>query len=191
MIRTIFMTPATADKTKSSFKLNVKQKNWLVSAHVASGGIWLGTGLCLVIMGIKNVDAPNGDALHAINEISKFLDDFVIIPTATLSLITGFFLSWFTNWGFVKHYWVITKWVMTVSAIVFGTFWVGPWINAMTAISATERLQALQNPLYMFDNQGIIWGGLAINIFLLVIVTISLLKPWGRRLSDKLKKSEG
>jgi hypothetical protein len=139
------MTQITESTSKSSFKLNVKQKNWLVSAHVASGAIWLGTGLCLVIMGVKNVDAPNGDALYAINEIAKFLDDFLIIPTATLSLVTGFFLSWFTNWGFVKHYWVITKWFLTVSAIVFGTFWIGPWINAMTSISAAERLQALQN----------------------------------------------
>jgi hypothetical protein len=54
-----------------------------------------------------------------------------------------------------------------------------------------QRLQALQNPLYMFDNQGIIWGGLAINITLLVIIAISLLKPWGRRLPDKPKKSVG
>jgi hypothetical protein len=185
------MTQTAETSSKSSFKLNVKQKNWLVSAHVASGAIWLGTGLCLVIMGTKNIDTPNGDALYAINEICKFLDDFVIVPTATLSLVTGFFLSWFTNWGFVKHYWVITKWALTLSAIVFGTFWIGPWINAMTSISATERLQALQNPLYMFDNQGIIWGGLAINISLLVVIVVSLLKPWGRRLTDKPKKSAG
>jgi hypothetical protein len=42
----------------------------------------------------------------------------------------------------------------------------------------------------MFDNQGIIWGGLAINITLLIIIAVSLLKPWGRR-SDKPKKSAG
>jgi hypothetical protein len=60
----------------------------------------------------------------------------------------------------------------------------------MTSISATERLQALQDPLYMFDNQGIIWGGLAINLTLLVIIAVSLLKPWGRRLAGKPKKSE-
>ncbi len=184
------MTQIAETTAKSSFKLDVKQKNWLVSAHVASGAIWLGTGLCMVIMGVKNIDAPNGDVLYAINEICKFLDDFVIIPTATLSLITGFFLSWFTNWDFVKHYWVITKWVLTISAIVFGTFWVGPWINAMTSISETERLQALQNPLYMFDNYGIIWGGIAINVTMLIIIAVSLLKPWGRRLAAKSKKSE-
>jgi hypothetical protein len=43
----------------------------------------------------------------------------------------------------------------------------------------------------MFDNQGIIWGGLAINISLLVVIAVSLLKPWGRRLTDKPKKSAG
>jgi hypothetical protein len=176
---------AVETSAKPSFKLNVKQKNWLVTAHLAFGGIWLGTGLCLVIIGIKNANTINGDALHAINEISKFLDDFVIIPTASLSLLTGFFLSWWTNWGFTKHYWVMAKWVLTVAAIVFGTFWLGPWLNAMTSISATERLQALQNPLYMFDRQGTIWGGLMVTICLLAIVAISLLKPWGRRLSNK------
>jgi hypothetical protein len=61
----------------------------------------------------------------------------------------------------------------------------------MTSTSAAERLQALQNPLYIFDNNGIIWGGLAINITLLVIIAVSLLKPWGRRLSDKPKQSAG
>ncbi len=185
------MTKTAETTAKSSFKLDVKQKNWLVSAHVVSGAIWLGTGLCMVIMGVRNVNAPNAEALYAINEICKFLDDFVIIPTATLSLLTGFFLSWFTNWGFVKHYWVITKWLLTLSAIVFGTFWIGPWINAMTAISDTERLQALQNPLYMFDSNGVIWGGLAINITLIVVIAVSLLKPWGRRFAGKPKKSEG
>ena len=86
---------------------------------------------------------------------------------------------------------VIGVGVASRKRIVFGTFWIGPWINAMTSISAAERLQALQNPLYMFDNQGIIWGGLAINITLLVVIAVSLLKPWGRRLTDKPKKSAG
>lgn len=33
-------------------KLSVKPKNWLVSFHVASGGIWLGTALCIVVVAI-------------------------------------------------------------------------------------------------------------------------------------------
>jgi hypothetical protein len=53
----------------------------------------------------------------------------------------------------VKFYWVITKWVATVTLIVFGTFWLRPWTNPATAIAETERLNALTNPLFMFDSK--------------------------------------
>jgi hypothetical protein len=135
-------------------KLSVKPKNWLLSVHVASGGIWLGTAFCLVAIAIIKRDTPNGDELYGINSVLKFMDDWVIIPTAMLSLLTGGLLCWLTIWGFTKHYWVIVKWVATVTLITTGTIWLGPWLNAMTAISEAERLQALRNPLYVFDRQG-------------------------------------
>jgi hypothetical protein len=50
-------------------KLSVKPKNWLLSAHVASGGIWLGTALCLVAIAIVKRDTSNGDELYAINSV--------------------------------------------------------------------------------------------------------------------------
>lgn len=168
-------------------KLNIKQKNWLLSSHVAFGGIWFGTALCMIIITLSNRNTPNGDQLYAINSILKLLDDLVIIPAATLSLLTGGLLSWLTIWGFVKHYWVIVKWVATVTLIVFGTFWLGPWTNAMTVISEAERLQALQNPLYMFDQKAVLVGAIIQTICLLAIISISVLKPWGRR---KIKTQE-
>jgi hypothetical protein len=69
----------------------------------------------------------------------------------------------------------------TVVLIVVGTAWLGPWTNAMTAISATERLQALQNPLYVWDRNTLIFGAIAQTISLLAIIAVSVLKPWGRR----------
>lgn len=163
-------------------KLSVKPKNWLVSAHVVLSGIWLGTALCLVAIALLNRDTPNGDELYAINFVLKFLDDWVVIPTATLSLVTGGLLSWLTNWGFVKHYWVITKWVATVTLIVTGTIWLGPWVNAMTALSEAERSQALHNPLYVFDHTAVVVGGSIQVACLFAVIAISVLKPWGRRM---------
>ncbi len=164
-------------------KLNVKQKNWLLSGHVASAGIWFGTSLCMVLIALSNRNTTNGDELFAINSVLKLLDDFVIIPSATLSSITGGLLCWLTTWGFAKHYWVIVKWIATVTLIVVGTAWLGPWTNAITAISQTQRLQALQNPLYVWDQKTLIIGAIAQTISLLVIIGISVLKPWGRRKS--------
>jgi uncharacterized membrane protein len=171
-------------------KLSVRPKNWLLSAHVISAGLWLGTVFSLVAIAIVKRNTVNGDELYAINSVLKFMDDWVVIPTAVLSLVTGGLLSWLTIWGFTKHYWVIVKWVATVALIVTGTSWLGPWLNAMTAISATERLRALQNPLYVFDQRGVMIGGAVQAACLLGIVAISVIKPWGRRVGKSSPKLE-
>lgn len=162
-------------------KLNIKQKNWLLSAHIASAGIWLGTGLCLVAIAWSNLSSVEANGLHAINRSMKLLDTLVVVPSAIASLITGALLCGLTIWGFTKHYWVIAKWIATVALMVIGTIWLGPWVDAMTAISKVERLRALQNPLYMFDQTAVIIVGAIEVIGLLSIVAISVLKPWGRR----------
>ncbi|MGH2414380.1 MAG: hypothetical protein ACREPR_03090 [Brasilonema sp.] len=169
-------------------KLSVKQKNWLLTFHVAFGGIWFGTALCMIAIALSNQNTPNGDELYAVNAVMKLLDDLVIIPSAVLSLMTGGLLCWLTIWGFFKHYWVIVKWIVTVTLIVTGTIWLGPWTNAITAISDAQRIQALQNPLYVFDQKAVVVGAIIQTLCVLVIIGISVLKPWGRR---KLKVQSG
>lgn len=166
---------------KPGIRLTGNQKSWLISAHVISGAIWFGTALSMVIMVVHNLNTTNGDELYGINSVVKLLDDWVVIPAANLSLLTGALICWVTVWGFFKFYWVIIKWVMTVTLITFGSFWLGPWTNAMTSISDAERLQALTNPLFMFDTKGIVIGGSIQILSLIFIFIISFVKPWGRR----------
>ncbi len=59
--------------------------------------------------------------------------------------------------------------------------WLGSWTNSMTAISDSERVKALTNPLFIFDTRGVIVGGAIQVICLLAIIAISIIKPWGRR----------
>jgi uncharacterized membrane protein len=162
-------------------KLHLKQKNWLLSGQVASGSIWFGTSLCMVLISLNNRNTTNGDKLYAINSVLKLLDDFVIIPSATLSSITGALLCWLTMWGFTKHYWMLVKWVVTVVLIVVGTAWLGPLTHTITGISQTQRLQALPHPLYVWDQITLIIGAVTQTLCLLAMLIISVLKPWGRR----------
>ncbi len=172
-------------------KLNSKQKNWLVSLHVISGSLWLGVAVAMLVMTIANLQTINGNELYTINAMVKLLDDFVVIPMAISSALTGTLLCWLTVWGFTKFYWIICKWSITTILIIFGTFWLGPWTNSMTAISDTERVKALNNPLFMFDTQGVIAGGSIQVLCLLLVICISIIKPWGRRnLSKKNIASE-
>ena len=169
--------------------LNAKQKQWLITLHVAFAAMWFGTALSMIAIclqqrfaiALMNWNTPNGDELYAINSVMKLLDDVVIIPSAFFSLLSGGLICWLTIWGFFKHYWVIAKWIGTVTLIVTGSIWLGPWTNAMTAISAEDRLQALQNPLYVFDQKGVLIGAIVQTSSLLFIIAISFVKPWGKR----------
>jgi hypothetical protein len=163
-------------------RLTVKQKNWLLSAHVGFAALWTGTVLSMFLLAWRNQHSANAEVLQALNSAINLLDDYVVIPSAIGSLLTGTLLCWWTIWGFFKHYWVIAKWIATVVLIVFGTFWLFPWANAATAISEAQRLQALENPLYSFDAEGVLIGTIMQVVCLMVIITISLLKPWGRRI---------
>ena len=162
-------------------KLNVNQRKWLISAHVVFAALWTGTVLSMALIAWTNRIATNGSELYALDSAINLLDDYIVIPAAIGSLLTGGLLSWLTTWGFTKYYWVIVKWLLTIALIVFGTFWLYPWSNAAESLAAAEQLQALENPLYLLDAKAVIIGAIAQTICLFATIAISVLKPWGRR----------
>lgn len=70
-------------------------------------------------------------------------------PAAIGSVVTTTILCWQTNYGFFKFYWVITKWILTIGLIIFGTFWLFPWGNTAEAIAQAEGLGAFKNSVYI------------------------------------------
>lgn len=170
---------------KKPIKFSLQQKNWVLSFHIGFATLWTGAVLCMFLIAFRNKDSTNADILFALNSVINLLDDFVVIPSAIGSVITATLLCWQTNFGFFKFYWVITKWVVSTALIIFGTFWLFPWANEATAISIGEGLRSFQNPVYSFDTVGVLLGTLIQVLFLFAVVGISVLKPWGRRLTQE------
>jgi uncharacterized membrane protein len=162
-------------------KLGVKGKAWLKGFHLFFCCAWVGTGISMLVLTMVKGYMPNGDELYAVNACVKLLDDFIIIPAALGSLITGLLFSLFTNWGFFKFNWVIFKWIATVAQILFGTFWLGPWTNGATAIANAERAQSLTNAQYLYFREMSNYFGSIQVLLLIAVVFISVLKPWGKR----------
>lgn len=171
---------ATQQK-QQRFKLSLQQKNWVLAFHVGFAALWTGTVLSMFLIVLKNNHTTNADILFALNSVINLLDDFIVIPAAIGSVITATILCWQTNYGFFKFYWVITKWILTIGLIIFGTFWLFPWSNTVQAIAQSEGLGAFNNSIYKFDTKGILIGGIVQIVLLFVIIVISTLKPWGRR----------
>lgn len=162
-------------------KLSLKGRAWLKGFHIFFCCAWVGTALSMLLLGFVKGQTPNGDELYAFNASIKLLDDFIIIPAALGSLVTGLLICWLTNWGFFKFKWIVFKLISTIAQILFGTFWLGPWTNGATAISGAERAMALQNHTYAyFREMGNLFGSLQ-ALLLIIVVFISVLKPWGKK----------
>ena len=94
-------------------EIGVRGKRWLKGFHVTFACLWVGGGLTLTLMQLA-MHATTGGELYGIDRSMKFIDDFIIIPGALGSLLTGLLYSLFTNWGFFKHNWITVKWVTNI-----------------------------------------------------------------------------
>jgi hypothetical protein len=158
-------------------KMSARGQRWLKGFHIAFACLWVGAGVSLLLMQM-GMSATDGKTLYGIDLSKKFIDDFIIIPGAFGSLITGLLYSLFTNWGFFKHRWVTVKWIINVGGIVFGTFWLGPWLNSMPPISGALGLEALSDPTYVHCKTMNTWWGPLQVLTLIFAVFVSVLKPW-------------
>ena len=73
----------------------------------------------------------------------------VVVSGVFGCLTTGLIYSFFSKWGFFGHTWLIFKWIVPVSAIIFGTFWLGPWETKMMEISGDIGIGALTDDAYL------------------------------------------
>jgi hypothetical protein len=161
-------------------KLTAKETQWLKVLHILCVCAWIGGQMSFILL--QNIKYQLALPAHqyAVLASLKVIDDIVIVGGAIGCLLTGLVYSLMTPWGFFKHRWLSVKWVATVSLILFGTFFLGPWINDMAAISAKEYAAALVNPIYLYDEEmNMTWGNIQFGINICLVI-ISVLKPWKR-----------
>ena len=161
-------------------KFSAKQQRWLKCFHLFFVCLWV-AGVVTITLMIFIMKANDGMELYGIDISKKFVDDFIIIPGAIGSFFTGLLYSIFTKWGWFKHRWVTVKWAITLFGMVFGTFFLGPWLNAMPPISMMKGLAALSDTAYMHSQQMLyLWTPFTL-VLVLFALFISVLKPWKRR----------
>jgi hypothetical protein len=151
-------------------------RKFVLTAHVTSSVGWLGAVagfLALAIAGLTNQDTQMVRAAYLGMELLAW---FVIVPLAFASLLTGLVQSLGTPWGLFRHYWVLTKLLITVLATIvllvkMKLIGFAARLAADTTLSHADlRVAGIQLAVHAA-------GGLLV---LLVITTLSVFKPWGR-----------
>jgi hypothetical protein len=121
---------------------------------------------------------------YPVNVVMERIDRFVMIPVPLVAILTGFLLSLGTLWGFFRWYWLLVKQAATYVLLVLAPFTLHEWIVQMTNLS---RAGVASAPYTDVQRLHILASVLTVATGA-AIITISVLKPWGRR---KLRPRRG
>jgi uncharacterized membrane protein len=174
-------------------KLKAKGLKWLKSFHLIAVSCWVGGAVSLILLYfLKNGVAEDG-VLYGINRSIHHVDmAVVVIPGAFGCLATGLIYSLFSDWGFFKHTWLIFKWIITVTAILFGTFFLGPWESTMMEISGKLGMSSLSDQAYLYNEKMNLTFGTIQVLVLMATIFISIFKPWkSKRTNNKKDRVSG
>ncbi|MDR3081037.1 MAG: DUF2269 domain-containing protein [Streptomyces sp.] len=139
--------------------------------HVVASASWLGLTLGLLALGVTAATTTSAVALETSVRAMKLFADWLLLPVALLTLLSGLVLSLGTPWGLARHRWVYTKFWLSLATTTATVFALRPSVHsAVDAVAAGEPLPGVDAVLY-----GPI---VSLNAYVFMTV-ISILKPWG------------
>jgi hypothetical protein len=101
----------------------------------------------------------------------KLFADWLLLPVAFFTLVSGLVLSLGTQWGLARHRWVYVKFWLTLATVTATAFALRPGLGStVSAVAAGEPLP---------DATGLMMGPIVSLSAYVFMTVISVLKPWG------------
>lgn len=149
---------------------------------------WLGAVASFLVVSVAGVTSPAPDVVRGAYVTMNVIGLNLIVPLSFLALLTGLVQSLGTDWGLVRYYWVLVKFVLTMGAtmvLLLHQFTAVAEAAGQVAISPAGTLPNLGR----LGTQLVVDAGLAAAV-LLGLTAISIVKPWGRRAYGRSKLQE-
>ena len=158
----------------------------VLTTHVVFAVGWIGAVAGYLVLAVA---ASTSDSVETVRAafIAMELLYFALIPLAATALVTGVAQALGTNWGLLRHYWVVAKFLLTVVAF-------GVMVNNLGEVSShadhVRHAPGTDLPGGAATH-GLVHAGFGVLILLLV-ATLGLYKPgkltrYGRRKQDQVR----
>ena len=154
-------------------KLQKKGYQILKMCHLFIAGIWVGSDIVIILL----LALLNGENINNYLEIVLLVDSAIVIPCAFLCLVTGILFSVFTNWGFIKHRWIVIKYLVTIFPIISGVIFHGAQLQNMIQIAGKFGASALTNSEFKSNYFGFFGVSILYTVLFVFTYIISVTKP--------------
>jgi hypothetical protein len=143
-------------------------QKFVLLAHIAFSVGWFGAivpYLALVVTGLANRDPQ---IVRAVCLSMELIGWYVIVPFSFAALLSGLALSLGTQWGLLRHWWILAKLLLTIFAVLV-------LFRHMQDVSHLAK-QVMSSGVDFRPDLIHATGGLLV---LLAAMTLSVFKPWG------------
>lgn len=138
-----------------------RMRTLVVWLHVVTSVGWLSQAVALLALVLYGMKTGDDNAF----KMARVLDHQVLAFMGAASAFTGMMLSATTPWGYFRHWWVLSKFVITVGQLYVGVFILSDNLEAASHGHVTPWLPV----------------GTACMISAFAFQTwLSVAKPWGR-----------
>jgi hypothetical protein len=158
-------------------------RKFTLTAHVAFSVGWLGAVIAYLALALTALNSPDLQTVRAAFLAMEIVGWFVLVPCSLAALATGLVQSLGTEWGLFRHYWVLTKFVLTVVGTAILLAHMRKVSGAAAAALSGGDFGALRHPTYVVHPA----GGLLV---LLTATALSVYKPWGRIAYGRRRQAE-
>jgi hypothetical protein len=150
-------------------------RKFTLTAHVTCSVGWFGSVASFVALALVGLKSGDLHTVSAVYVAAAVVGQYVIVPFSLAALLTGVVVSVATEWGLVRHYWVLVKFLLTIGATALLLLHMQP-VNRLALAAANASITSADIlPLRIQILVDACLGLLA----LLAATALSVYKPWG------------
>jgi hypothetical protein len=144
-------------------------------AHVGCSVGWLGAIVTSLVLGAAGLASRDAQVVRAVYLTLEVIGWYALLPFSLAALLTGLLQSLGTNWGLLRHYWIVAKLLMNL--IATGVLLL--YMQTLTYLANLARTTAPSTDLDRLRDPSPVVHSAAAVALLLVALVLSISKPRG------------
>lgn len=163
----------TLTRPGSARRLGTRTRRAVLITHIASAGAWFGIDVAMAVVIFTAMTTTDPATRVLCLQALEIFTVWPLLVSGLLCLLSGIVLGMGSKWGVVRYWWVTVKLVLSLVLIALVPIALRP------EVTQQARQWVAGDPV-TFDLSNLIYPPIVSPTLLLIAMTLSVVKPWGR-----------
>jgi hypothetical protein len=169
-------TTTPAARRRPRYRMSRTARRSTLVVHIASAGGWLGVDIAMAVVIATAAFTPDLATRVACLRVLELITVWPLLGCGLVCLLSGLVLGLGSTWGVLQYWWVTAKLALNIVLTALVVVALRPEV---THQAAQVRRFVAGEPV-TFDLTNLIYPPTVSPTLLLVAMTLSVVKPWGR-----------